>query len=248
MTHTAAAAVWRLGASNGAVGARGRRPPPAAMAPAGTSAGGTYCSPIITPSACGPVENRAGLGRGGGAAGPQTKICPVCGVTFRVRASRGAQETCSRSHSDLQRRLVPRKGDHTAEFKAKFAALWAIEPPLPKHVIAERLGITANGVAGLRSRMGLPPRPPKPRKAKPKRRMANARPTVTAFRVQAARVKAAKPAQPPIRVDRMPGQGCQWPTSDSPWRICEAVREPGQSYCLSHCHTAYPNFRARLAA
>lgn len=223
---------------------RRRGPPPAPMAPAGTSPGGTYCNPAPVALACGPVEN----GDAQGAGGPRFKTCPVCYVQFRVRGSRSAQVTCSRAHENQRRKTHGRPGDHTPEFKERFKKLWL--EGLPRDVIAQRLGISYNAVIGLRQRMDLPPREkPQPKRKKPRspterRDGRGSPPQNIANRIKRAAVVAAAP----IKVDRMPGQGCQWPTSDAPWRICDDARELGHPYCLEHCRAAYPNFRSKLAA
>jgi hypothetical protein len=47
---------------------------------------------------------------------------------------------------------------HSEEVRERFRALWMTTPHLPIREIARQLGLSHNAIAGLRFRMGLPPR------------------------------------------------------------------------------------------
>jgi predicted nucleic acid-binding Zn ribbon protein len=54
-----------------------------------------------------------------------------------------------------------------------------------------------------------------------------------------------------IRVDTMPGEGCQFPISENPWRVCDQPRVPSSPnatrlspYCAEHCARCYGKLAA----
>jgi hypothetical protein len=88
------------------------------------------------------------------------------------------------------------------------------------------------------------PKPAKPKRAaKPVQPRA---PTRRAIQLRAA-AEAARVAKP-IRVclDTMPGDGCQFPIAENPWRVCDDPRVPAtpaatrlSPYCAAHIKRAY---------
>jgi hypothetical protein len=84
-----------------------------------------------------------------------------------------------------------------------------------------------------------PPKPIKPPAARKTRVRSKAQ---IAIRVQQAALCEASV----IRVDTMPGEGCQFPISENPWRVCDAPRAPSSleatrlsPYCARHAAVAY---------
>jgi hypothetical protein len=204
---------------------------PAAATPPGLDGTGPgivaarHCSPALVPLVSGLFFKTEQKGQG---------RCPVCGVPIRPD-----QATCSRRHADHFRAIsVTPRGWYLEQFKQKFAELWLMG--LSRREIANELGITMQSVIGLSHRMGLPRRERKPPDKPAKKAKRPKRPglSVTEHRVR----NAAVMSRAPIKVDRPPGAGCQFPTSDNPWRVCDDPREPGRPYCAHHCELAYQNW------
>jgi hypothetical protein len=194
--------------------------------------------------------------------------CLICG---KVAFSRYALICSMACRSELIRR---RGGRHvwSPEFVAKVQSLWGEGLSCSK--IGARLGVTKCVIIGLARRLALPARenpikpaakakaPPRPRarraapakaprsmhwKSDPARRTPPVPIPAVGKRIEAA----ARSAATPIKVDGIPGTGCQFPVSERPWIVCDAPRVPNRAgstqlgpYCAACSRRCY----AKLAA
>jgi len=179
---------------------------------------------------------------------------PFCGRrgcgSYACRGSDYCGPDCERLVREAR---AGRRSPYAPGFVERVAALLAQKLSLA--AIGDALGVNKNVVCGIVHRRQLRPAKPhvvvtvKPAKPKPKRvaRPAQPRaPTRRAIQLRAA-AEAARVASP-IRVclDTMPGDGCQFPTSENPWRICDSPRVPSSPaatrlspYCALHVRRAY---------
>lgn len=216
------------------------------------------------------------------------RYCEVCGkeLTPTQRAG-GKQLTCSRYCGN---QIADRSLEHDEAFREHVRRAWCEEHKTDTE-IGNELGCSKNVIVGVRRRMGLPKRPsgrwpadyvpkeqrptmaarkrPPPARKRPQRRKP--RPpgapkietrhgtSVVKSRLANALVREASP----IRVRNVPGNGCQYPVSENPWRICDdpRVSPPDKlalsAYCQCHyelCFNSVPmkrsseDYLARVAA
>ena len=177
---------------------------------------------------------------------------PFCGRrgcgSYVARGSEYCGPDCERLVREAR---AHRRSPYAPGFVERIAALLAQKVSLAK--IGDALGVNKNVVCGVVHRRQL--RKAKPhvvvtaKPAKPKRAAKPVQPrapTRRAIQLRAA-AEAARIAEP-IRVclDTMPGDGCQFPTSESPWRVCDNPRVPSSpaatrlsAYCAEHCARCY---------
>jgi len=224
-------------------------PPRGPMVPAPLAAAPPHSGPAMVTPDPGVLSKAPARGVGGRRRVP----APFCGRrgcgSYAVRGSEYCGADCERLVREA--RAQHRSPYYAPGFVERVAALLAQK--LSRAQVGDALGVSKNVICGIIHRRNL--RPAKPhvvvmvKPAKPKRvaRPVQPRaPTRRAIQLRAA-AEAARVAAP-IRVclDTMPGDGCQFPTSENPWRICDDPRVPSSPaatrlspYCAVHIKRAY---------
>jgi hypothetical protein len=165
--------------------------------------------------------------------------CRVCGRPTMARHVMLCSPACRHAYS------ARKSSPYAADFLRRVEDL--IGQGLSRGKVAEALGVGKNVISGVcwRFHIGKPlpaAKPPKPIKPPAARKTRVRSKAQIAIRVQQAALCEASV----IRVDTMPGEGCQFPISENPWRVCDAPRAPSSleatrlsPYCARHAAVAY---------
>jgi len=179
---------------------------------------------------------------------------PFCGrrgcASYACRGSAYCGPECERL---VRAARAQRRSTYAPGFVERVAALLAQK--LSQAQVGAALGVNKNVIAGIIHRRNLRPAKPhvvvtvKPAKPRPKRAAAPVQPRApTRLAIQRRAADEAARVAKPIRVclDTMPGDGCQFPTSENPWRVCDDPRVPAtpaatrlSPYCALHVRRAY---------
>jgi len=238
------------------------RPPPAPMAPAPALLRPTHSGP--PPEKCPPAglsSKALQSGRG------KRNIVPLCArrgcLSYAVPQGWFCGEACAVAAREA---VSAHRSPYAPGFVERIEEL--IAQGNSRRQIGEIFGVSKNVIAGVWGRhlarkrwIAAPPpappaKPPKPPKtaqpAKPAKRAKAARParrgtTVARGILVRARDAALREASPiRVAINTMPGEGCQFPISENPWRVCDAPRVPSSPaatrlspYCACHAARCY---------